>query len=204
MPITKELPHEKNGFKLIKDLGLYENGIRYVIASCKVCTNEFTTSLYHINKINSCGCVPARKAKELSDEINGFKIIKDLGYTNGSRRAICICKVCNKEYEVDPNKLKYRKNCGCIKNGSKVSDYAKSHKRLIGAYKHMMGRCYAKNNKDYYNYGKRGITVCEAWKGNPNAFCKWALENGFISVVPVQFDLTAHHVIQQLNTWNLK
>lgn len=33
---------------------------------------------------------------------------------------------------------------------------------------------------------------------------EWALENGFISVVPVQFDLTAHHTIQQLNTWNLK
>jgi 5'-nucleotidase len=30
---------------------------------------------------------------------------------------------------------------------------------------------------------------------------EWALENGFISVVPVQFDLTAHHAIQQLNTW---
>lgn len=33
---------------------------------------------------------------------------------------------------------------------------------------------------------------------------EWALENGYISVVPVQFDLTAHHTIQQLNTWNLK
>jgi 5'-nucleotidase len=32
---------------------------------------------------------------------------------------------------------------------------------------------------------------------------EWALENGYISVVPVQFDLTAHHTIQQLNTWNL-
>jgi 5'-nucleotidase len=33
---------------------------------------------------------------------------------------------------------------------------------------------------------------------------EWALENGYISVVPVQFDLTAHHTIQQLNNWNLK
>jgi 5'-nucleotidase len=33
---------------------------------------------------------------------------------------------------------------------------------------------------------------------------EWALENGYISVVPVQFDLTAHHTIQQLNTWDLK
>ncbi|WP_231491247.1 5'/3'-nucleotidase SurE [Pedobacter sp. Leaf170] len=30
----------------------------------------------------------------------------------------------------------------------------------------------------------------------------WALENGYVSVVPVQFDLTAHHAIQMLNSWN--
>ena len=30
-----------------------------------------------------------------------------------------------------------------------------------------------------------------------------ALANGFISVVPTQFDLTAHHAIQQLNNWKL-
>lgn len=29
-----------------------------------------------------------------------------------------------------------------------------------------------------------------------------ALNNGFASIVPVQFDLTAHHFIQHLNTWN--
>ncbi len=32
---------------------------------------------------------------------------------------------------------------------------------------------------------------------------EWALENGYISIVPVHFDLTAHHAMQQLNTWNL-
>ncbi len=32
---------------------------------------------------------------------------------------------------------------------------------------------------------------------------EWALANGYISVVPTQFDLTAHHTIQQINTWNL-
>lgn len=31
----------------------------------------------------------------------------------------------------------------------------------------------------------------------------WALENGYVSVVPVHFDLTAHHVIQKLNSWDL-
>ena len=32
---------------------------------------------------------------------------------------------------------------------------------------------------------------------------EWALSNGYISIVPVQYDLTAHHAIQQLNTWDL-
>jgi len=30
---------------------------------------------------------------------------------------------------------------------------------------------------------------------------EWALHNGYISVVPVQFDLTAHHASQELNSW---
>jgi 5'-nucleotidase len=32
---------------------------------------------------------------------------------------------------------------------------------------------------------------------------EWALRNNFISVVPVQFDLTAHYFMQNLNSWNL-
>jgi len=28
------------------------------------------------------------------------------------------------------------------------------------------------------------------------------LDNGFVSVVPVQFDMTAHHAIPVLNTWD--
>ncbi len=32
---------------------------------------------------------------------------------------------------------------------------------------------------------------------------EWALANGFVSMVPVQFDLTAHHAIPTLNSWDL-
>jgi 5'-nucleotidase len=30
---------------------------------------------------------------------------------------------------------------------------------------------------------------------------EWALDNGYVSIVPVQFDLTAYHSMQQLNNW---
>lgn len=32
---------------------------------------------------------------------------------------------------------------------------------------------------------------------------EWALSEGYISIVPTQFDLTAHHAIQHINNWNL-
>lgn len=32
---------------------------------------------------------------------------------------------------------------------------------------------------------------------------EWALEHGYVSIVPIHFDMTAHYTIQQLNTWNL-
>lgn len=31
---------------------------------------------------------------------------------------------------------------------------------------------------------------------------EWALEHGYVSVVPTQFDLTAHHAISRLNQWD--
>jgi 5'-nucleotidase len=39
---------------------------------------------------------------------------------------------------------------------------------------------------------------------NGNDTDEWALENGFVSIVPVQFDLTAHNAIAYLNQWNFK
>ena len=32
---------------------------------------------------------------------------------------------------------------------------------------------------------------------------EWALANNYVSVVPVQFDLTAHHFINKLSDWDI-
>lgn len=32
---------------------------------------------------------------------------------------------------------------------------------------------------------------------------EWALHNGYVSIVPTQFDLTAHYFIKELNNWTL-
>ena len=52
--------------------------------------------------------------------------------------------------------------------------------------------------KDYYWLTGKFVNL-----DNGEDTDEWALENGYISIVPVQFDLTAHHCIQNLNSWNL-
>ena len=38
-------------------------------------------------------------------------------------------------------------------------------------YNKMIGRCYKYNNIMYSSYGKKGITVCDRWRNNFEAFC---------------------------------
>ncbi len=51
--------------------------------------------------------------------------------------------------------------------------------------------------KDYYWLSGKFVNLD---KGEDTD--EWALENGYVSIVPIHFDLTAHHCIQNLNTWD--
>ena len=178
---------EINGFKIIKDFGVvYKEGSRtkshYVMAICKQCQKEWKTSYYMLHKITGCGCNSWKQLKPLPDYINGFRIIKCHGYNTikkNGRWATIECKECKKIYDCDPNALKYKNSCGCVKKGVIACKYAKSHPQLTQAIKHMLGRCYNKNNTDYYNYGARGITVCDEWIADRNIFCEWSIAHGF-------------------------
>ena len=57
----------------------------------------------------------------------------------------------------------------------------KYNKVLDDKYYNMMKRCYDENNKDYRNYGQRGITVCEEWRESKQRFMRWCVDNGFES-----------------------
>jgi len=49
---------------------------------------------------------------------------------------------------------------------------------LYNRWRNMRQRCNSKSNKDYHNYGSRGIKVCEEWD-DFFAFQDWALLNGY-------------------------
>ncbi len=51
--------------------------------------------------------------------------------------------------------------------------------RLYNIWKSIKQRCYNSKNKDFKNYGGRGITVCDEWKNDFNAFYDWAMANDY-------------------------
>ena len=50
---------------------------------------------------------------------------------------------------------------------------------LYGKWCSMKNRCNCPTNKQYKDYGGRGIRVCEEWEHDFAAFRDWALNNGY-------------------------
>jgi len=56
--------------------------------------------------------------------------------------------------------------------------YPEEYKILRHKWGSMITRCTNPNNRNYVNYGGRGITVCDKWRKFSNFF-EWSLDNGF-------------------------
>ena len=70
----------------------------------------------------------------------------------------------------------------------------------------MLPRCCNPNNPKYNYYGGRGITVCQEWQDSFEAFCKWALENGYVFGVLDPEIECQHRILNYLKTkdaWNI-
>lgn len=77
-------------------------------------------------------------------------------------------------------------SCGCIRRektsllGRSRRIYSATEKRLHSIWIDMLRRCENPSNKDFHNYGARGITVFNEWH-TFEAFKVWSFENGYAS-----------------------
>ena len=107
------------------------------------------------------------------------KLIKDLGFrfateksTQKVRYGLYECQYCGGEFECITSSVinGHTKSCGCV-NFSKKHGLS-SHK-FYHTWNSMIQRCIKPSNKNYKNYGARGITICEEWLDVAN-FVAWA------------------------------
>lgn len=106
----------------------------------------------------------------------------------GSTKWKCICD-CGNTKIVCASSLKKgnTKSCGCLakevsrelaKNLPRYK-HGKRYTKLWYVWQGMKQRCFNSNNKNYKYYGERGITICDEWKNDFNAFYEWAITNGY-------------------------
>lgn len=95
------------------------------------------------------------------------------------KKFLCQCD-CGRKKVVKPTYWENGtvKSCGCLADELKL-EHNESLDRLRRIHNGMMQRCYNENNLAYRHYGGRGITICDEWRNNRNAFIEWALNNGY-------------------------
>ena len=85
----------------------------------------------------------------------------------GRYRWMCTCD-CGRSVAMEPHHLRRgkRRSCGCM-NGEKHG-WARTPEYMI--WKKMRHRCESSRDKNFHNYGARGIKVCERWRNSFSAF----------------------------------
>lgn len=92
-------------------------------------------------------------------------------------QSVCRC-TCGRIGVVTVRNLRSGQSLGCKPCGYRWK-YKCGHKRLHRIWHGMRSRCYRDYDINYHNYGGRGITVCDEWNRDFDAFAEWALANGY-------------------------
>lgn len=105
---------------------------------------------------------------------------RDFSISGQGKRARWICKCdCGITKSISSASLiDGQQSCGC-----KVVEDHLTHgftgTRLYNVWNCIKQRCGNPNNKNYVQYGGRGITICDEWKKDFVSFRNWAIENGY-------------------------
>lgn len=148
--------------------------------------------------VKSCGCLnretmidnlnKGNRSLIGNDEMIGkrFGKLEVIGKTERKDREglsvwKCRCNCGNICYIPKRRLLGGTKSCGCLKTENKFVMHGKSKERIHKEWRGILHRCKNPSASHYENYGGRGITVCEEWKGTDGFinFYNWSMKNGY-------------------------
>ena len=170
----------------------------HYIAVCKCdCGNVIRRGVYHLlrdraKSCGKCGYKESRSSMHNREDLTGKRfgklIVIGRDTTSVERQWVAKCD-CGNEVICKTRQLTSgdRKSCG--KCGFATEVLVKRSKmynsedeiRLSDVLNMMKQRCYNPRVRSYPNYGAKGVTVCDEWRG-PNGtrnFIDWALTNGY-------------------------
>lgn len=113
-------------------------------------------------------------------------VIRDPRLQNPINYCVCACACGSVNVHNTMNLRSGKaKSCGCLGKENQLisvttrNGVTKSHRILYRTWYNMKMRCYATSNHAFNMYGGRGITICDEWRNDPEAFVAWALQAGW-------------------------
>jgi hypothetical protein len=96
---------------------------------------------------------------------------------------LCACD-CGNTTTVRGGMLKngHTKSCGCLSSDTSRelnTTHGMCETKLYEVWCGIRQRCNNPNHKSYSYYGGRGISLCAEWQHDFQAFCDWAMANGY-------------------------
>jgi hypothetical protein len=194
---------------LIEDLGwIYptsesKHKARMGIYECTKCKAHVKCYTAHVERTNrefcaDCGSflkasAPFTPAKQ---EDYAMRIVEDLGRVYKtpeskvkSHLVVLECVQCKKHVvsSACSTPVKEQKYCLRCSNGYNNVKHGDCTTRLYSILKGMIRRCYGKTCKSNNNtdYLAKGITVCDEWRNDYEAFKKWSMENGYTAELTI-------------------
>lgn len=123
--------------------------------------------------------MPSRAMDISNQKFGRWTALKEVP-ERGNRSEIfweCICD-CGAKRRVRSSELKrgHSKGCGCQKIPPDRTTHGCTKTPEYTTWKGMMRRCTCSTDKDYKNYGGRGIKVCERWESFENFLADMGLK----------------------------
>lgn len=146
----------------------------------------------------SCGCGALNHITANEDytgkRFGRLVVLSQQGTHNGRRMWMCQCD-CGNTVTMPTSSLtsQHVRSCGCLTTEATIKRNYKhggasreKRDRLWSVWAVMKDRCNNPNNTSYKNYGALGVSVCEEWANNYDAFREWSYANGYDENSPLQ------------------
>ena len=130
--------------------------------------------------------------EQIKEELPEPILIEDLGMmfaTENSKRkhryGLYKCGFCGNEFKANTYNINsgHNKSCGCYHKKIKSEGINRKHNlsntRLYNTWSKLKNRVLNPKDKQYNDYGGRGITICDEWKNDFKSFYDWAMENEY-------------------------
>lgn len=142
---------------------------------CEECKKVYLVQLCRASKSKHCGreCLLTSKSVRVGEEFDRLMVMELVGVNSrGARVWKCKCK-CGNEVMAESRVLRKggKRSCGCLpveltKERSTIHGFARhdgSRPPEYGIWHNIHYRCENPNNKDWHNYGGKGVKVCKRW-----------------------------------------